>query len=304
MSKADKKVLVIDHSVTELVPERIHQIPVDGEIVEVKFNHDVDTVLPFGLGVKFLKDGFTVKELDGTEELRLPPVPSDSIAQQLASDECVAKYSELTLEALKLRAAQKAGGEIYLDADEDERDNMISLLSGELPVLDDIVIDESFDGLDVDPEAEEIEDPADDTAPDIVDPQGAEVTDPVVDPEAEPDPVIDGVMADVDEPVEDPVADTESNVIPEGNTETAPKSAPEAETVTDPEAPAEVATDPVAAEEFTLAEVEKATDEALRLAAENNVDINNVTGTGEDGNILVSDVQTYLDNLTPEAPAE
>lgn len=46
----------------------------------------------------------------------------------------------------------------------------------------------------------------------------------------------------------------------------------------------------------------QATDAARRMAAENDVDLNLIDGTGEDGRIVVDDVQAVLD-AEPEAPA-
>jgi pyruvate/2-oxoglutarate dehydrogenase complex dihydrolipoamide acyltransferase (E2) component len=59
-----------------------------------------------------------------------------------------------------------------------------------------------------------------------------------------------------------------------------------------------------AEETFTLEEVEGATDSAIRLASENGIDINDVVGTGKDGNVLKKDVEDYIEANKPEEAAE
>jgi len=154
--------LVVDSSVTEEVTERTHEIIVGGELIPVTFKHGEDTILPFEQGVKFMSDGFTVTECDGLE-LALPAVASDNVAAQISSDECIAKYTELNINSLKLRAAQKEGGEIYLDADDADREDIIAFIVGDAPVAEsedapleeDSLIDEDEFEVDPDPDTPE-----------------------------------------------------------------------------------------------------------------------------------------------------
>lgn len=135
-TEAVKALHVVDSSVTEEAQERVHDVIVKGEIQQVAFRYGEKTILPFEIGVKFSGlQGFSVHEVDG-KLLELPAKASENVAAQLAYDECVAKYSELTFTSLKLRAAQKPNGEIYLEADEKDRDNLIAFLIGEPPVSD------------------------------------------------------------------------------------------------------------------------------------------------------------------------
>ncbi len=121
---------VIDSSTTETHRERTHDIIVNGEVIPITFVFGKRTILPFEQGIKFMKDGFEVKEVDG-DSLELPAVASENVQFQLKKDECVAKYTELTLSALKLRAAKKNGGEMYLDATDEDREDIISFITGE-----------------------------------------------------------------------------------------------------------------------------------------------------------------------------
>lgn len=143
-----KALLVNDLSVNETSGPRTHVIVVGGQEIEVKFELGKQTILPFEQGAKFMgKEGFVVREVDGNE-LKIPAVPSDSVAAQIGPDECVAKYDELTFNALKVRAAQKQDGEIFLEAEQEDRDSVIAFLIG-----DDLVpvVDEEEDLIDLDP---------------------------------------------------------------------------------------------------------------------------------------------------------
>ncbi len=48
-------------------------------------------------------------------------------------------------------------------------------------------------------------------------------------------------------------------------------------------------------ETFTVDEVLSASDAAIKLASENDVELENVTGTGKDGNITKGDVEAYIE---------
>lgn len=147
MSKG-KLLRVKDFSCNAICPVREHTIYVHGEKHVVRFEHGKDTVLPFEQGMKFVMDGFSVEEVDGSK-ISLPAVATENVLSSIGADECVAKYSELTLSALKLRAAQRPGGEIYLNADDAVVGDLVNFLSGLPPVAlggreeaDEIEIDE------------------------------------------------------------------------------------------------------------------------------------------------------------------
>lgn len=42
----------------------------------------------------------------------------------------------------------------------------------------------------------------------------------------------------------------------------------------------------------------------MRLAVENGIDLKDVEGTGEDGNVLVGDVETYIEKNFPKAEGQ
>lgn len=132
--KAAKYLRVVDSSVNELYPKREHEIEIRNEWITVVFQLGEDTILPFEQGAKFFTmDGFDVFDVDGGFELEVPPTASDGVVSQIGKDQCVANYTELRTDALRLRAAHRSGGEIYLDADDDSRPDIISFLIGEVP---------------------------------------------------------------------------------------------------------------------------------------------------------------------------
>lgn len=124
----EKFIRVIDSSCTEENPRREHEI---GGMTIV-FEYGKDTILPYAQGLKFNLAGFTIQEVDGTA-IALPSPAKEGLFG-LAKDEVVAKLGELTTTSLKLRAAQKKGGELFLDAGDDGRADMIRFIIGEAPV--------------------------------------------------------------------------------------------------------------------------------------------------------------------------
>lgn len=157
----EKYLLVKDSSVTEEHNHRTHEIVVKNEIIPITFRYGEDTILPFEHGIKFMKDGFTVEEVDGST-LELPVVPAENVSATLEKDQCVARFSELKTDALKLRAAQKNGGEIYLDATEQDRKEILAFLTGAEP---DTIDDE--ENLIEDTDEDEIFDPSPDRISEI-----------------------------------------------------------------------------------------------------------------------------------------
>lgn len=350
--------LVIDSSVNEDNPVREHEIIVKGQIIPVVFRLGEPKILPFEHAMKFMKDGFTVKEVNGSD-INLPAVPTDSVSAQLAPDETVAKYSELTFSALKLRAAQKSDGDIYLEAKEEDRLEIISFLMGEVPAVEVDTV-EADDGdrseeIDVtepkitpDPDAlakkidgiirhfgEGLENV---TSREVGEHNGAIVYAIVhVDPDAGEKVLVQGTLAELHQatiegknagrfnsdqdakaPVVEPVGDEDvANALADEGTEPNSPDGEEGQAHDHPPAPEadtdEVATDETVAEgneeegeadaeepTFTIDEVEGATDEAMRLAVENGIDLKDVEGTGENGNVLVGDVEAYIEKNFPK----
>jgi len=246
MSK-QKALRVIDTSVTEESVVRIHEIFVNGNLETVEFKYGEEKILPFEVGIKFMKDGFIVEEVDGSK-LELPVIATDNVQAQLKKGECIARFSELTFEALKLRVAQKKDGEIFLEADEDERPALIDFLNGNVELPKDYI-----DGKDnlIEDDVEEIDVVAENQAPQV-DAQTLNVSEAVDDTTQE-----------------DKALETQENAISD---ESSDKDA-----------------------SFTLEEIKKATDSALVLITANGLDINDITGTGANGNITKPDVEKFLE---------
>lgn len=110
----NKQCLVIDSSATAEAPLRTHEVMVDGKIVQVHFKHGEDTLLPYHVAMKFNKDGFTVKDADG-KTINQPPQTNDTVKSRLRADEIIAKYDELEVSALQMRAVIRPGGEKYVN---------------------------------------------------------------------------------------------------------------------------------------------------------------------------------------------
>lgn len=133
MTKDSAKFLrVTDSSCTAESPERTHDVFVRGTLTRTIFTLGKEVILPFEHAIKFMIDGFTVEEVDG-RTLNLPAVTKESIRSELAADQVIAYLSELTLASLKLRAGQKQGGEIFLDADDSARGDLIDFILGKPP---------------------------------------------------------------------------------------------------------------------------------------------------------------------------
>jgi len=137
MTKDSAKFLrVTDSSCTAEQPERTHDVFVRGELKRTIFKFGEELILPFEHGIKFMLDGFKVEETDG-RTLNLPAVAKESIKAELAPDQVIANLSELNIASLKLRAGQKPGGEVFLDAEDDARGDIIDFLVGKPPAAAD-----------------------------------------------------------------------------------------------------------------------------------------------------------------------
>lgn len=271
---------VTDSSTTEENPERHHEIKVKDELIVVTFTYGEETILPFEQGVKFMKDGFTVEEVDGSE-LELPVVPTDNIIQSLSSNECVARFTELKTDALKLRAAQKSGGEIYLDAEEEDRQNIIAFLTGNpAETLPNIVGDTESS---VDENEEALNNTGIDVEAVVLDHFGKGFENPKL---LQFDEREDGVVIFcVAETGED---ENLHNVIATGTILELYDAALTNSALPD-------------AEEEEKEEDVIATDEAIDLAKEHNINISEISGTGKNGKIKKSDVQKHIDASNPAA---
>lgn len=149
MTKDSAKFLrVTDSSCTAESPERVHDVFIRGVLIRTVFKFGEELVLPFEHGIKFMLDGFKVEETDGTA-VNLPAVASEIAKATLAVDQVVANLSELTVASLKIRAGQKPGGEVFLDAEDDARGDLIDFIIGKPPagVADKVEIIDGQDDL-------------------------------------------------------------------------------------------------------------------------------------------------------------
>ncbi len=137
---------VTDSSCTAESPERIHDVFVRGELKRTVFKFGEELILPFEHGIKFMLDGFKVEEADG-RTLNLPAVTKESVRSELAQDQVIANLSELTIASLKLRAGQKPGGEVFLDAEDDARGDLIDFLIGKPPAAAEVKTVDAEDDL-------------------------------------------------------------------------------------------------------------------------------------------------------------
>lgn len=114
MENTVKMLEVYDTSANHECPVRQHDVKINGEILSITFEAGKRTLMPRDVGLKFMKPGFRVYEKDSTVELTRPPVTDETVKNRIAVDEVVAKYEELTGDALKMRAAVFPGGEAYI----------------------------------------------------------------------------------------------------------------------------------------------------------------------------------------------
>lgn len=97
--------------------DRTHEMLIEGRLVPFTFKYATPLKLPFAIAMKFVN----IAEFVSTDENGVPtpfkrtPVQPEQLQAgqrfRLADDETVARYDELTIEALLIRAAIMPGGE-------------------------------------------------------------------------------------------------------------------------------------------------------------------------------------------------
>lgn len=132
---------VIDSSLTLDSPKRTHQIIIDGEIVDVVFEYGTDKILPEAVAMKFAKDGFRIVHFECGTEVYIPHDNPIGAPVKLGDDEVIARYTELTFEAIRTRAVILPGGEKFVKEDAEIKDMIDFLMKKPLDVVD-VVIDE------------------------------------------------------------------------------------------------------------------------------------------------------------------
>lgn len=199
MSKPERFLDVIDTSASSEYPIRKHDMMVDGEIHTVEFHYGKATTLPYALGARFLQDGFKVSDHDGNP-VTAPAAGNDVINNLLGEDEVVANYSELSIEALQVRALSRVGGELFLGDDIDRAEIVTFLKTAAVDDAEEAPEPEVEEELDEDGETEvgNLTPKFDEEDEDEVD-VGGQPQAPVP-PPAEPvvSPVVEPVTAPVD----------------------------------------------------------------------------------------------------------
>ena len=126
---SEKMFRVIDSSTTHECPERIHDVIVDGQVTSVRFTLNVPTLLPEKTALKFMVDGFSVVDAESGAVVPRPAFTDETVRNRIGEDEIVAKYEELTDEALQMRAVVLPGGEIFaVGGDVISKQNLIDFL--------------------------------------------------------------------------------------------------------------------------------------------------------------------------------
>lgn len=123
----DKKLVVRDKSLIYQDQVRIHEVSVNGHLIPIRFTYGQPTVVPYEVGMKFVGKGFMVQDAEG-RDIHAPVVAPAEAEIVLGADEVIAKYYELTDEALSVRCVLTRGGEKFFDGG--DRQKMIDFLSG------------------------------------------------------------------------------------------------------------------------------------------------------------------------------
>lgn len=105
---------------------RVHDILFEGQVEQITFEPHKPTKMTRERALKFNKDGFTVKDPSGN--VFKPVVDEDALLRErLKPDEVIARYDELSADALRARAVVLVGGEKMADA---TRDELVAFLKG------------------------------------------------------------------------------------------------------------------------------------------------------------------------------
>ena len=111
--------MVKDLTATADNPSRTHELIIGGRIEKFIFAYGEYLVLPFNTAIRFSQNpGFVVEHKDG-RSFEAPPSDVDERSEtpkiELADDEVIARFDELTKPALVLRAQLLPGGEDITD---------------------------------------------------------------------------------------------------------------------------------------------------------------------------------------------
>ena len=129
LESQEKLLKVIDSSLTLNNPKRIHQIITNGELQDVVFVYGEDKFLPESVAMKFSKEGFRIVHIEDDSEIYIPREIPVGAPVQLQPDEVIARYTELTFDALRTRAVILPGGEKFIQ-DGVQSQDIIDFLMG------------------------------------------------------------------------------------------------------------------------------------------------------------------------------
>lgn len=131
--KGDKEFYICDLSAKDPGVKRDHQMIIDGALKTFSFSANKPTRMSRAAGIKFLRhsENFRRTDKDGNEILwqATPTQPGDLQAGQtlvLADGETIARYDEMHIDALRVRAMQLPDGERFADAE--NRDEIIAFI--------------------------------------------------------------------------------------------------------------------------------------------------------------------------------
>lgn len=135
LQNQEKLLKVIDSSLTLGNQKRIHQIIINNEVTDIVFVYGEDKFLPESVAMKFSKEGFRIVHPEDDSEVSIPREIPFGAPVQLKADEVIARYSELTFDALRTRAVILPGGEKFIQEGVEIQD-MIDFLTGKEETID------------------------------------------------------------------------------------------------------------------------------------------------------------------------
>ena len=135
LESQEKFLKVIDSSLTLNNAKRIHQVIINDEITDIVFEYGKDKILPESVAMKFSKEGFRIVHLESDAEVLIPRETPVGAPVQLMPDEVIARFTELSFDALRTRCVILPGGEKFVQEGV-EIQEMVDFLMGKAPVAE------------------------------------------------------------------------------------------------------------------------------------------------------------------------
>lgn len=136
LQSQEKILKVIDSSLTLDNAKRIHQVIINDEITDIVFEYGKDKLLPESVAMKFSKEGFRIVHIENDSEIIIPRETPVGAPVQLMPDEVIARFTELSFDALRTRCVILPGGEKFVQEGVEIQD-MIDFLMGKPATADD-----------------------------------------------------------------------------------------------------------------------------------------------------------------------